>query len=82
MIPPYSRRVTMTILLSLLVVILAIAGMSNPLSHSDGDSSIDDVIANLTAAINQLIQSSHSCPVSCRSDPCDILIDLMQLVLA
>ena len=54
----------MTSLLSLLVVILAITGMSNPLSHSDSDSSIDDAIANLTAAINQLLtQSSHSnCP--------------------
>ena len=54
----------MTSLLSLLVVILAITGMSNPLSHSDGDSSIDDAIANLTAAINQLLtKSSHSsCP--------------------
>ena len=65
MIPPYSRRVTVTSLLSLLVVILVITGMSNPLSHSDDDSSIDDAIANLTAAINQLLtQSSHSCPVS------------------
>ena len=54
----------MTSLLSLLVVILTITGMSNPLSHSDGDSSIDDAIANLTAAINQLLtQSSRSsCP--------------------
>ena len=54
----------MTSLLSLLVVILTITGMSNPLSHSDGDSSIDDAIANLTAAINHLItQSSRSsCP--------------------
>ena len=54
----------MTSLLSLLVVILAITGMSNPSSHSDGDSSIDDAIANLTAAINQLLtKSSHSsCP--------------------
>ena len=55
----------MTSLLSLLLVILAINGMSNPLSHSDGDSSTDDAIANLTAAINQLLtQSSNSCPVS------------------
>ena len=54
----------MTSLLSLLVVILAITGMSNPLSHSDGDSSIDDAIANLTAAINQLLTKSSrsSCP--------------------
>ena len=71
----------MTSLLSLLVVILAITGMSNPLSHSDGDNSIDDAIANLTAAINQLFtQSSHSCPVSYRSGSHDSLIDLMQLV--
>ena len=76
MIPAYSRRVTMTFLLSLLVVILAITGMSNPLSHSDGDSSTDNVIA-----AQLLIPSSHNCPVSCRSDTCDILIDLMQLVL-
>ena len=77
-----STRVTMTFLLSLLVVILAITGMSHPLSHSDGDSSIDDAIANLTAAINQLLtQSSHSCPVSCRSDSHYSLTDLMQLVL-
>ena len=62
---PYNiTGVTMTSLLSLLVVILAITGMSNPLSHSDGDSSIDDVIANLTAAINQLLtrSSRSSCP--------------------
>ena len=54
----------MTSLLSLLVVILAITGMSNPLIHSDGDSSIDDAIANLTAAINQLLtrSSRSSCP--------------------
>ena len=79
MIPAYSRRVTMTFLLSLLVVILAITGMSNPLSHSDGDSSTDNIIA---AAINLLlIPSSHNGLVSCRSDACDILIDLMQLVL-
>ena len=54
----------MTSLLSLLVVILAITGMSNPVSHSDGDSSIDDAIANLTAAINQLLTRSSlsSCP--------------------
>ena len=54
----------MTFLLSLLVVILAITGMSNPLSLSDGDSSIDDTIANLTAAINQLLtlSSRSSCP--------------------
>ena len=54
----------MTSLLSLLVVILAITGISNPLSHSDGDSSIDDAIANLTAAINQLLtrSSRSSCP--------------------
>ena len=54
----------MTSLLSLLVVILAITGMSNPLSHSDGDSNIDDAIANLTAAINQLLTKSSlsSCP--------------------
>ena len=54
----------MTSLLSLLVVILAITGMSNPLSHSDGDSNIDDAIANLTAAINQLLTRSSlsSCP--------------------
>ena len=72
----------MTSLLSLLVVILATTGMSNPLSHSDDDSSIDDTIANLTAAINQLLtQSSHSCPVSSRSDSRDSLTDLMQLVL-
>ena len=72
----------MTSLVSLLVVILAITGMSNPLSHSDGDSSTDDAIANLTAAINQLLtQSSHSCPVSSRSDTRDSLTDLMQLVL-
>ena len=72
----------MTSLLSLLVVILVTTGMSNPLSHSDGDSSIDDAIANLTAAINQLLTlSSHSCPVSCRSDSHDSLTDLMQLVL-
>ena len=83
MIPAYSRRVTMTFLLSLLVVILAIAGISNPLSHSDGDSSIDDTIANLTAAINQLLtQSSHSCPVSSRSDSHNSLTDLMQLQTA
>ena len=32
--------------------------------------------------INQLLtQSSHSCPVSCRSDSCDSLTDLLQLVL-
>ena len=57
----------MTSLLSLLVVILVITGMSNSLSHSDGDSSIDDAIANLTAAINQLLtrSSRSSCP------PCD-----------
>ena len=38
--------------------------MSNPLSHSDGDDSIDDAIANLTAAINQLLTkfSRSSCP--------------------
>ena len=38
--------------------------MSNPLSHSDGDSNIDDAIANLTAAINQLLTKSSrsSCP--------------------
>ena len=72
----------MTSLLSLLVVILATTGMSNPVSHSDGNSSIDDAIANLTAAINQfLTQFSHSCPVSCRSDSRDSLTDLMQLVL-
>ena len=71
----------MTSLVSLLVVILAITGISNPLSHSDGDCSIDDAIANLTAAINQLTQSSQSCPVSCRSDSRDSLTDLMQLVL-
>ena len=72
----------MTSLLSLLVVILAITGMSNPLSHSDGDSSTDDVIANLTAATNQLLtQSFHTCPVSCRSDSLDSLTDHMQLVL-
>ena len=72
----------MTSLISLLVVILVTTGVSNPLSHSDGDSSIDDAIANLTAAINQLLtQSSHSCPVSCRSDSHDSLTDLMQLVL-
>ena len=72
----------MTSLLSLLVVILVITGMSNPLSHSDGDSSTDDAIANLTAAINQLLtQSSRSCPVSCRPDSRDSLTDLMQLVL-
>ena len=54
----------MTSLLSLLVVILAITGMSDPLSHSDGDSNIDDAIANLTAAINQLLtrSSRSSCP--------------------
>ena len=54
----------MTFLLSILVVILAITSMSNPLSHSDGDSSIDDAIANLTAAINQLLTKSSrsSCP--------------------
>ena len=72
----------MTFLLSLLVVILATTGMSNPLSHSDGDSNTDNAIANLTAAINQLLtQSSHSCPVSCRSGSRDSLTDLMQLVL-
>ena len=48
----------MASLLSLLVVILVTTGMSNPLSHSDGDSSIDDAIANLTAAINQLLTQS------------------------
>ena len=65
-----------------MVFILVTTGMSNPLSHSDCDSSIDDAIANLTAAINQLLtQSSHSCPVSCRSDSRDSLTDLMQLVL-
>ena len=48
-------QVTMTSVLSLLVVILVITGMSNPLSHSDDDSSLDDAIANLTAAINQLL---------------------------
>ena len=38
----------MTTILSLLVVILATTGMSNPLSHSDGkNSSTDDAIANL-----------------------------------
>ena len=54
----------MTSHLSLFVVILVITGMSNPLSHSDGDSSIDDAIANLTAAINQLLTKSSlsSCP--------------------
>ena len=68
----------MTSLLSLLVVILGITGMSN----SDGDSSTDDVIANLTVATNQLLtQSSHSCPVSCRSDTRYSLTDHMQLVL-
>ena len=38
--------------------------MSIPLSHSDGDSSTDDSIANLTAAINQLLtrSSRSSCP--------------------
>ena len=36
-----------------------ITGMSNPLSHSDGDSSTDDAIANLTAAINQLLTRSY-----------------------
>ena len=72
----------MTSLLSLLVVILVTTGISNPLSHSDDDSSTDDAIANLTAAINQLLtQSSHSCPVSCRSDSRDSLTNLMQLVL-
>ena len=45
----------MTSFISLLVVILAITSMSNPLSHSDGDSSTDNIIANLTAAINQLL---------------------------
>ena len=54
----------MTSLLSLLIVILAITGMSNPLSHSDSVSSTDDAIANLTAAINQLLtrSSRSSCP--------------------
>ena len=38
----------MTSILSLLVVILATTGMSNPLSHSDGkNSSTDDAIVNL-----------------------------------
>ena len=56
--------------------------MSNPSSHSNGSSSTNDAIANLTAAINQLLtQSSHSCPVSCRPDSRDSLTDLMQLVL-
>ena len=75
-------QVTMTSLLSLLAVILTITGMSNPLSHSNGSSSTDDAIANLTAAINQLLtKSSHSCPVSCKPDSRDSLTDLMQLVL-
>ena len=54
----------MTSLLSFLIVILVTTGMCNPLSDSDGGSSTNDVIANLTAAINQLLtQSSHSsCP--------------------
>ena len=55
--------------------------MSNSLSHSDSDSSTDDAIGNLTAAINQIFtQSSYRCPVSCRSDSHDSLTDLMQLV--
>ena len=57
----------MTSLLSLLIVILAITGMSNPLSHSDGDTSIDDAIANLTAAINQLLTRSSRSTCS----PCE-----------
>ena len=56
--------------------------MTNSSSHSNGGSSTDDAIANLTAAINQLLtKSSRSCPVSCRSDSHDSLTDLMQLVL-
>ena len=72
----------MTSLLSLLVVIVTLTGMCNASSHSDGSSSTDDAIANLTAAINQLLtQSSHSCPVSCKPVSRDSLTDLMQLVL-
>ena len=54
----------MTSLLSLLVVMLVTTGMSNSLSHSDGDSTTGDAIANLTAAINQLLTRSYrsSCP--------------------
>ena len=63
-LPHNSTRVTMTFLLSLLVVMLVTTGMSNPLSHSDGDSTTGDAIANLTAAINQLLTRSYrsSCP--------------------
>ena len=54
----------MTSLLSFLVVILDTTGMCNPLSDSDGSSSTNDAIANLTAAINQLLTQSSlsSCP--------------------
>ena len=45
----------MTSILSFLVVILVTTGMCNLLSDSDGGSSANDAIANLTAAINQLL---------------------------
>ena len=52
----------MTSFVSLLVVILAITGMSNPLSHSDGDSSIDDATEGwMRVAYLNMADSSEKC---------------------